>query len=100
MIYSEMKELVEHLKIRSKMYVFDNTYNSLVSFLMGYQYAFLKSSGIDLSNEFQNWLRKEFETYFSVHWSSFILTELANGEEDKAKIILLNSLDDFLQSST
>lgn len=92
-----MLELVYNLKKRSNMYLLDETYNGLVSFIMGYQFAVLQNLKEDNSDKFQNWLRQKFEIHFSVHWSIFILNEMSDKDEFQARIYLLDLLEEFLK---
>ncbi|MEN7550411.1 hypothetical protein AAG747_21005 [Rapidithrix thailandica] len=97
MIYLKFKVLILNLRNRRGIYLFDNTYKGLTSFLMGYQLGIENSSEIQLSDEFQNWLRGKFNSHFSIHWSSFIFQELAEKNEQKASVLLLDLLDEFLE---
>ncbi|BDD13049.1 hypothetical protein FUAX_54810 (plasmid) [Fulvitalea axinellae] len=78
------------------MYVLDNTYTSLVAFIMGYQNALLHRDGYDISNQFQDWLRLKCNNHFSVHWSSYVLTVISKDDEEKAKSDLLDLLYEFV----
>lgn len=80
------------------MYLFDDTYNGMVSYLMGYLYAVMEITEEDVSDEFQKWLVNKVGSSFSTHWSNYIYVEMAKKDEKTAKEILLNLLEDFFNS--
>ena len=82
------------------MYLFDNTYNGLISFLTGYFIAVMQYSEEDWSGDFQNWLRNKAGNHFSIHWSGYILSEMSANDEVLARNNLLDLFDEFLNSKS
>jgi hypothetical protein len=90
------KFIIEQLKKRRGMYVFDNSYNSLISFLVGYLLAIRDLEVRDISLSFQKWLQDKEGKYFSVHWSRYILVELSKNDENTAKKKMLELFELYL----
>ena len=95
---NNLSSIIDRLKNRRGMYIFDNSYNSLASFLIGYISAINDyNSDINISNEFRNWLHKREGIHTSLHWSAYILNECAKKNEEKACQILIELLYEFCQ---
>ncbi len=92
----EFKELLFHLKNRRNMYVFDSSYSSLTSFIIGYLMGIKNTTNIDYGDSFQRWLRKKEVNYFSLHWSAYILSEISDNNPVLAEENLLELLEDFV----
>lgn len=90
-----MKELIQHLKTRGNMYLFDETYTSLVSFISGYAYGRSEGDGINVDRAFQSWMRAKYNKEFSIHWSHYILSELASDDPRRAKELVLELYEEF-----
>ncbi len=78
-----IKSILWHLENRRSMYI-DNSYFSLINFIQGYCICYRDFSKIDISANFQDWLRKKEGKYFALHWGTYILTELSNKNEQLA----------------
>ena len=98
-MYENLILIVNELKNRRGMFVFDNSYNSLSSFLIGYMCATnnYSSNDMNISYEFRNWLEKKEGAHSSLHWSFYILNKIANKNEEMACQILIELLDEFCQ---
>jgi len=93
----EFHSLIINLKQRRGMYVFDDSYNSLSSFLIGYLLARETHSEHQISNQFQEWLWSREKKHFSLHWTSYVLNEMANGDENQACDLILDLFEEFLK---
>lgn len=92
---SKLNNIVNHLKIRKGMYIIDKeSYSSLASFLIGFSIG-CSEKDKNILDEFQNWLQEKEGKNFSLHWSSYILSELCDGDEKKASTTALELLQDF-----
>jgi uncharacterized membrane protein len=94
-----MHGIIGNLKLKSGMYLFDNTYRGLTSFLMGYCQGVLEATGQDISEQFQGWLREKQQSYFSIHWSTYVLSEMSDNNSEQARELLLSLLEDFVRTS-
>lgn len=92
-----MKSMINNLKIRKSMFIVDTSYSSLVSFLIGYNFAIKKLNGSDFSAKFKDWLSIKYKTHFAVHWSGYILSQLSDGNEEIAERTLFALFEEFLK---
>ncbi|MEO1054218.1 MAG: hypothetical protein AAFX87_26500, partial [Bacteroidota bacterium] len=53
------ERLIENIKTRRGLYVFDPSYSSLVAFICGYILGVRDAQGFDYSEEFHKWLEKK-----------------------------------------
>lgn len=79
-----MKTLIDNLKTRRGMYLFDDTYKGMVAYIMGYQFAVMELTGENLSEEIQEWLKNKIGSPFSFHWSDYIYVEMAKKKRRKS----------------
>ncbi len=92
---TKFKGIVNDIKARRSMFIFDDSYTSLASFLIGYCLALKELEDYDVSMSIQEWLRGKVGTHFSVHWTYYILNHLAKRNEDIAEKVLFELLDEF-----
>lgn len=92
-----IKNLLINLKTRKNLYVFDNSYSSLTSFLVGYILAIRDSTSDDLSEEFKKWLEAKEQKEFAIHWSGYILLEMSNNDSLIAEQNLISLWEEFIK---
>ncbi|WP_062053198.1 hypothetical protein [Aquimarina longa] len=93
---SKLKNIIKHLKERKEMYLFGNdSYSTLISFLIGFSIGAVEGDK-NILNEFDDWLQVKEGKSFSLHWSSYILNELCNSDEEKAGKMVLELMEDFI----
>lgn len=91
----ELNQLINNIELRPNAYLFNpNDYFSLVNFVGGYGIGARSDEG-DVIDSFQVWLQQKYNSHFSVHWSFYILNELCLGDQDQAKIKLIDLLKEY-----
>lgn len=91
----KLRDILFHLRNRSKMYLLGNdSYSSLVCFLIGFGEG-VKENGQNVLSDFDFWLQAKVGRNYSFHWSSYILEEMCQKEEKKAKKELIELLTEF-----
>jgi hypothetical protein len=80
------------------MYVYDSSYNSLKTFLVGYLLAYSSIYELNLIVEFKKWLEKDQNKVFALDSFTYIQTEIANCNDDYAAEVLLDMLFRFFES--
>lgn len=99
MIYTLLKNVSSNLRSRDSQYLlYGIDYGNLSTFIIGYILAIDQVTHSKVSDEFQEWLHVKVHVHFNLHWSAYILIEMAKNNEKKATILLLNLLDEFLDS--
>ena len=81
------------------MYIAEG-YTPLVSFVGGYGLALRDSFQVDLLSEFQNWIKAKQKREFAMHWSHYILIEMAEDNEQKATDMFFELMSEFLESQS
>jgi hypothetical protein len=87
--------LLFNLKNRRSMYLFDDTYAGLATYLMGYFQGVQEISGKTPNQAFQEWLIAKQGNHFSLHWSRYILQEMVGNDPIQAIDTLLELLEEF-----
>lgn len=80
------------------MYIFNDSYAALVSFIMGYTDSVCDFLEVNIDGQFQEWLRKKYKRHFALHWSGYILVELSKNDEKIACSSLLSLWEEFVNS--
>jgi hypothetical protein len=96
-IFLKFRSLIHNLRARKNMYVSDNTYISLVSFIDGYLFGVKDLYDIDISYDFKKWLEKKIDRHFTIVWSIYIVQYLCNKDEAMAEEKLFNLLEEYLE---
>jgi hypothetical protein len=95
---ASLLNLVKNLKQRKNMFLYASSYASYVNFLNGYDLCMEEMTNESHLKEFQKWLQEKAGHHFSMHWSSYILQELANDDDEIATQKLIELLDEFLDA--
>lgn len=95
-IHDQLVAMITHLSTRRNMYIPDERYLSLAAFIMGYLLSVRDITRTDPSEQFQRWLQKKQGRGFSVHWSHYILMQMAANDEEKASALLLELFAAYL----
>lgn len=94
-MYTRFKTLPFNLKNRRSMYLFDDTYAGLATYLIGYFQGVQETSDEMLDQAFQEWLIVKQGNHFSLHWSRYILQEMLGNDPTQAIDTLLELLEEF-----
>jgi hypothetical protein len=92
-----IKNILLQLKNREGMYIHAG-YISLLDFIEGYLFCYKDLKNINVSNNFQMWLHSKLNVKFSLRWGYYFLQILAKNDEKKAKEILFDYWDEYLES--
>jgi hypothetical protein len=93
-------ELLDNLRRRPRMFIFDDSYLTMVAFVMGCD----ARAGGQLLEGFGTWCGGRFgERQSSLHWAALIRRHVAatnplDSEDLRAKELLLTSLEEYLTS--
>ncbi|WP_128755244.1 hypothetical protein [Aquimarina sediminis] len=71
-----------------------DSYVSLISFLIGFDLG-AEEQNKNVFGEFHDWLQEKRKKHFSLHWSSYILNEMCEGNEQRAIELVLDLMKDF-----
>lgn len=63
----KFKELLHHMQPRLGMYIADQDFPSLVSFLDGYLICYKDATGVDVVTEFREWMFVKYKRHFALH---------------------------------
>ncbi len=80
------------------MYVANDSYRNLTSFMVGYGVCYSDNFQADLYSDFKKWLFQKEGHKFSISWPEYILTEMAEGDEKIASQILFNLFHEYLSA--
>ena len=98
---SNFRTIIKYLKERRDMLIPNkDSYECLTSFLIGYGMGKEESGETDVLNDFHGWLENKEGRNFSLHWGSYILHILCNGDEKKAINKALDLLTEFVNESS
>ncbi len=89
-----------YLKERRSMVIPNkDSYECLISFLIGYGIGIEESGERDIFKDFHCWLENKEGRNFSLQWESYILNIMCNGDEQKAINKALDLLTEFVNDN-
>jgi hypothetical protein len=92
----KLLESIGILRKRQAMIIGEHGYIPLVSYLLGYYDSISHAKGVDYLDKFQKWLMKKQKTESSLHWSEYIYRIMADEYEEKARQLLFDLFEEFL----
>lgn len=92
-----MKQLVLLLKNFEGMFCISN-YDTMVTFILGYDRSIIDRDGFSLLEGFQDYVREHVGIDTPMHWSIIVREYMANSDTD-AKKMMLQLIDDYFSSN-
>jgi hypothetical protein len=91
-------ETIGVLRTRQAETIGSTGYRLLAYYLHGYCDGVSTMKGIDYEAKFHKWFIKKRKKYkeSSFHWSGYIIYVMAGGDDEKARQLLLDLFEEFL----
>ncbi len=90
-------ELMHNLERRGDMYVQPFNYDTLVSYLSGYDHGGMVSGGESFLDAFRDWLHDRIGHHCALHWSVVVRDLFANRSAEQAVPVLFQLLRQFFR---
>lgn len=93
----ELRQVVQHLRYRRGMYI-GKGFEALVAFLVGFSLGSLGEAGADFMAMVKDQVKRQYRSEFALFWPYYLLEEVAKGDEAYATLLVLDTLEAFLDS--